>query len=90
MQGLRADHRSWNRQSALAGSLQRGQPNLQSGGHALAADEVAAAVVEQPPLGNGGTTGERRLFDNRGRDFIRRESVAAALQIGLAALDTAG
>ncbi len=33
---------------------------------------------------------ERRLFDNRGRDFIRRESVAAALQIGLAALETAG
>ncbi|MBX3569280.1 MAG: CinA family protein [Rhizobiaceae bacterium] len=29
----------------------------------------------------------RRLFDNRGRDYIRRETVKAALQLGLDALD---
>jgi nicotinamide-nucleotide amidase len=30
---------------------------------------------------------ERRLFENRGRDFIRRQSVRTALEMGLAALD---
>lgn len=29
---------------------------------------------------------EKRLFDNRGRDFIRRESVRTALELGIAAL----
>lgn len=30
---------------------------------------------------------EKRLFDNRGRDFIRRETVRHALEMGLRALD---
>jgi nicotinamide-nucleotide amidase len=30
---------------------------------------------------------EKRLFDNRGRDFIRRETVRHALEMGLKALD---
>jgi nicotinamide-nucleotide amidase len=29
---------------------------------------------------------ERRIFENRGRDFIRRETVRAALELGLVAL----
>jgi nicotinamide-nucleotide amidase len=29
---------------------------------------------------------ERRIFDNRGRDFIRRETVRTALELGIAAL----
>lgn len=29
---------------------------------------------------------ERRVFDNRGRDFIRRETVRTALELGIAAL----
>ena len=29
---------------------------------------------------------ERRIFENRGRDFIRRETVKTALQLGIAAL----
>jgi nicotinamide-nucleotide amidase len=33
------------------------------------------------------TIAERRLFENRGRDFIRRQSVKTALEMGLAALD---
>ena len=32
------------------------------------------------------TIAERRLFDNQGRDFIRHETVHAALQMALAAL----
>lgn len=31
-------------------------------------------------------TSEKRLFDNRGRDFIRRETVRHALEMGVAAL----
>ncbi len=30
---------------------------------------------------------EHRIFENRGRDFIRRETVRTALELGLAALD---
>jgi nicotinamide-nucleotide amidase len=29
---------------------------------------------------------ERRLFENRGRDFVRRQTVVTALELGLAAL----
>lgn len=29
----------------------------------------------------------RKIFDDRGRDFIRRETVRAALELGIAALD---
>ncbi len=29
---------------------------------------------------------ERRVFDNRGRDFVRRQTVITALELGLAAL----
>lgn len=29
----------------------------------------------------------RKVFDNRGRDFIRRETVRTALELGIAALD---
>ena len=38
------------------------------------------AVSGQPPQA------EKRLFENRGRDFIRRESVRVALELGLKAL----
>jgi nicotinamide-nucleotide amidase len=31
---------------------------------------------------------ERRVFANRGRDFIRRETVRHALEMGIAALST--
>jgi nicotinamide-nucleotide amidase len=31
---------------------------------------------------------EKRLFDNRGRDYIRRQTVRHALEMGLKALDT--
>ncbi|TPM41900.1 CinA family protein [Mesorhizobium sp. B2-3-4] len=38
----------------------------------------------------GGTvTAEHRLFADKGRDFIRRETVAHALELGLRALDEA-
>lgn len=30
---------------------------------------------------------EKQLFENRGRDFIRRETVRAALEMGIAALE---
>lgn len=30
---------------------------------------------------------EKRLFDNKGRDFIRRQTVRTALELGIAALD---
>jgi nicotinamide-nucleotide amidase len=40
------------------------------------------AVSGRPPHA------ERRLFENRGRDFIRRESVRVALELGLKALAT--
>ena len=33
------------------------------------------------------TVTEKRVFDNRGRDYIRRQSVLTALQLGLAALE---
>ncbi len=33
------------------------------------------------------TTAERRLFEDRGRDFIRDETVKTALSLGIAALD---
>ncbi|TYR31134.1 CinA family protein [Mesorhizobium microcysteis] len=31
---------------------------------------------------------ERRIFENNGRDFIRRETVRTALELGIAALET--
>ena len=38
------------------------------------------AVKDRPPVA------EKRIFDNRGRDFIRRETVRHALEMGLKAL----
>ncbi|MFE0014721.1 CinA family protein [Mesorhizobium sp. NPDC059054] len=37
-------------------------------------------------LNNQATISEHRIFDNRGRDFIRRETVRHALEMGLRAL----
>ncbi|WP_054309858.1 CinA family protein [Mesorhizobium sp. 1M-11] len=37
-------------------------------------------------LDNQATISEHRIFDNRGRDFIRRETVRHALEMGLRAL----
>jgi nicotinamide-nucleotide amidase len=42
------------------------------------------AVSGQPPQA------EKRLFENRGRDFIRRQSVRVALELGLKALGGGG
>jgi nicotinamide-nucleotide amidase len=39
------------------------------------------AMKGRPPFA------EKRQFDNRGRDFVRHETVATALKLGLAALD---
>jgi nicotinamide-nucleotide amidase len=38
------------------------------------------ALAGQPP------TAEKRLFENRGRDHVRRQTVTTALELGLAAL----
>ena len=35
-------------------------------------------------------TAQMRIFDNRGRDFVRRETVKTALEMGISALGAAG
>lgn len=92
-------HGAVSRETALemaAGALSRSRAGI-----ALAVTGVAGpdGGTAEKPVGlvwfglavtGRDAVAERRLFDNRGRDFIRRETVRTALEMGLAALGEDG
>lgn len=90
-----AEHGAVSEQTAL--QMARGALTRSGAGLALSVTGIAGpggGSSEKPvglvwfavALAGGAVTAEKRRFDDRGRDFIRRSTVVTALQMALAAL----